>query len=111
MSPIAWYQPVLTFRSIVCRLGPVTVTLLPGYPGFTDYGLITLLYQDSMGGLEVKGVDGEWIHAEPIKNSVLINAGDLLEIYTGGRLPATFHRVVIPEEEVRRNSSRYICHT
>ena len=85
--------------------------MLPGYPGFTDYGLITLLYQDSMGGLEVKGVDGEWIHAEPIKNSVLINAGDLLEIYTGGRLPATFHRVVIPEEEVRRNSSRYICHT
>ena len=89
----------------------LSVTLLPGYPGFTDYGLITLLYQDSMGGLEVKGVDGEWIHAEPIKNSVLINAGDLLEIYTGGRLPATFHRVVIPEEEVRRNSSRYICHT
>ena len=27
MSPIAWYQPVLTFRSVVCRLGPGTVYL------------------------------------------------------------------------------------
>ena len=26
MSPIAWYQPVLTFRSVICRLGPGTVT-------------------------------------------------------------------------------------
>lgn len=72
----------------------------------TDYGLITLLYQDTMGGLEVKGVDGEWIHAKPLKNSVLINAGDMLEIYTGGKLPATMHRVVIPEEEVKKKTAR-----
>ena len=25
MSPLAWYQPVLTFRSVVCRLGSGTV--------------------------------------------------------------------------------------
>ena len=25
MSPLAWYQPVLMFRSVVCRLGPGTV--------------------------------------------------------------------------------------
>ena len=54
----------------------------------------------------MKGVDGEWIHAVPLKDSVLINAGDLLEIYTGGRLPATMHRVVIPDEEVKKKTAR-----
>ena len=37
---------------------------------------------------------------------MLINAGDMLEIYTGGRLPATMHRVVIPEEEVKLKTAR-----
>jgi len=72
----------------------------------TDYGLVTLLYQDSMGGLEVKGVDHKWINAKPIEGSVLINCGDMLEIFTSGRLPATMHRVVVPEEEIKRKASR-----
>jgi len=72
----------------------------------TDYGLMTLLYQDSMGGLEVKGVDGRWIDAKPVEGSVLINCGDMLEIYTSGRLPATMHRVVVPEEEIKRKTTR-----
>jgi len=72
----------------------------------TDYGLVTLLFQDSMGGLEVKGVDGKWIDATPIPGTILINAGDMLEIYTSGRLPATMHRVVVPEEEVQRRTAR-----
>ena len=72
----------------------------------SDYGLITLLYQDSMGGLEVNGVGGEWIDAKPIEGSVLINVGDMLEIFTSGRLPATMHRVRVPQEEVQRKTSR-----
>ena len=71
-----------------------------------DYGLITLLYQDEMGGLEVRGVNNTWVAANPIKDSILINAGDFLEVYTNGRLPATVHRVVVPKEEIRRKTSR-----
>ncbi len=29
----------------------------------SDYGTITFLYQDSMGGLEVRAVDNSWIRA------------------------------------------------
>ena len=68
--------------------------------------MITLLYQDEIGGLEVKGVDNTWTPAKPIKDSVLINAGDMLEMFTNGRLPATLHRVIIPEEEIKQRSIR-----
>ena len=71
-----------------------------------DYGLITLLYQDDVGGLEVRGANNTWIPATPVKGAILINAGDFLEIYTNGKLPATVHRVVIPPEEIKRKTSR-----
>ena len=34
--------------------------------------------------------------ATPRKGTVLVNVGDLLEIYSNGLFPATLHRVVIP---------------
>ncbi|XP_050736774.1 uncharacterized protein LOC127008604 [Eriocheir sinensis] len=72
----------------------------------TDYGSITLLFQDSMGGLQVRGNAGEWVHARPIPGTVLVNAGDLLQIWTANRLKATEHRVIIPKEETRLRASR-----
>ena len=44
--------------------------------------------------------------ADPIPGTILINVGDLLESMTGGKYPATKHRVVIPSEEFRRKSAR-----
>ena len=41
-----------------------------------------------------------------MKDAILVNAGDFLEIYTNGKLPATVHRVVIPPEEIKRKTSR-----
>ena len=73
---------------------------------FLDYGIITLLYQDSIGGLEIRGPSGSWIDATPIPGAVLINAGDMLEIFTNGKIPAAMHRVVIPELEIKRKTSR-----
>ena len=65
-----------------------------------------MLYHDDMGGLAVRGVNNSWVYATPIEGAVLINAGDFLEIYTNERLPATLHRVVIPEKEVKRRCTR-----
>ena len=65
-----------------------------------------MLYQDEIGGLEVKGVNNTWTPANPIKDAVLINAGDMLEMFTNGSLPATLHRVIIPEEEIKKRTSR-----
>lgn len=72
----------------------------------SDYGTITLLYQDDMGGLEVKSVQKTWVSAHPVPGTILINVGDLLENLTCGEFPATRHRVRIPEEEITRQCRR-----
>lgn len=59
----------------------------------TDYGLLTILKQDNIGGLEVK-VDGNWIAAPPIENTFVCNIGDMLERITGGYYLSTPHRVL-----------------
>lgn len=71
----------------------------------SDYGAITLLLQDDMGGLEVLS-KGEWIPATPIRGTILVNLGDLMQFWTSDRYVATVHRVLVPEEEVRRRSTR-----
>ena len=71
----------------------------------SDYGTITLLYQDDMDGLEVKFND-TWIKATPRPGRILINVGDLLEIWSNGLFPATLHRVIIPPEEILQRKAR-----
>jgi isopenicillin N synthase-like dioxygenase len=58
----------------------------------TDYGLLTLLAQDDIGGLQVKTPQG-WITAPPIPDTLVCNIGDMLDRLTGGAYRSTPHRV------------------
>lgn len=60
----------------------------------TDHGIVTILWQDSLGGLEVLGKDGNWISVTPLRGSYIINIGELMKRWTNGRYKATVHRVV-----------------
>jgi isopenicillin N synthase-like dioxygenase len=72
----------------------------------TDYGALTLLFQDSTGGLEVKSKTGEWIPAVHFPNTILINVGDVMEMWTNGLLKSTLHRVINPNDG-SQHRSRY----
>lgn len=59
----------------------------------TDYGLLTLLFQDDVGGLEVRDADEQWQAVDYVESAIIVNSGDLLERWTNGRYRSTWHRV------------------
>jgi isopenicillin N synthase-like dioxygenase len=74
----------------------------------TDFGLCTLLFQDSVGGLEVDPFHtGAFKAAVPVPGTVLINIADLLQRLTNDRCRSTVHRVVSPKAAGDILPSRY----
>lgn len=65
-----------------------------GVAPHTDYGCLTLLWQDSSGGLQVLDRSGEWVDASPVPDTYVVNVGDLLARWTNGLLPSNAHRVI-----------------
>jgi isopenicillin N synthase-like dioxygenase len=59
-----------------------------------DSGLVTLLAQDGVSGLQALARDGSWIDVPPMNNTLVVNFGRLLERWTAGRIKATQHRVI-----------------
>jgi isopenicillin N synthase-like dioxygenase len=66
---------------------------LYGVAPHTDYGCVTLLWQDDVGGLEVLHRSGEWVSATPIPGTLVINIGDLLHRWSNDRYLSSPHRV------------------
>ncbi|GAQ09726.1 hypothetical protein ALT_7047 [Aspergillus lentulus] len=62
----------------------------------SDYGSITLLFQDRRGGLQVRSPKGTFVDATPIADTVVVNAGDLLARWSNDIIKSTRHRVVEP---------------
>jgi isopenicillin N synthase-like dioxygenase len=65
-----------------------------GAGAHTDWGLITILLQDDVGGLEVENADGEWLSAPPIPGTFIVNLGELIRILTNGLYHSNMHRVL-----------------
>jgi len=93
-------DPLVLFRIFNYPPGPGTAE--DGRPAWgvgehTDYGVLTLLKQDSAGGLQVKSREGgsvRWVDAPPIDGSFVCNIGDMLDRMTRGVYRSTPHRVL-----------------
>ena len=83
-------DPLILFR--IFNYPPPASPERWGVGEHTDYGLLTILLQDDVGGLEVKSKSG-WISAPPLPGSFVCNIGDMLDRMTRGVYRSTPHRV------------------
>ena len=73
----------------------------------TDYGSITLLFQDQRGGLQVERPEGGFLDVKPVEGSIVVNAGDLLARWSNDLIKSTKHRVVEPPVKAREDEDEY----
>lgn len=87
-------DPLILFRlfNYPSRSIPADLDVRWGVGEHTDYGLLTILHQDKIGGLEVHTPQG-WISAPPIDGTFVCNIGDMLDYISGGLYKSTPHRV------------------
>lgn len=60
----------------------------------TDLGLITLLIQDDVGGLQAESVEHGWIDVEPRPGTIVVNLADCMQVWSNDRYRAAVHRVL-----------------
>jgi isopenicillin N synthase-like dioxygenase len=89
-------QPLLLLRlfNYPSRPVPAGSEVQWGVGEHTDYGYLTMLWQDDVGGLQVRTDEG-WLDAPPIPGTFVCNIGDMLDRITGGRYRSLPHRVAI----------------
>lgn len=68
-----------------------------------DFNVLTVLAHDPVGGLEVRTRDDEWIDAKCPHDGLVLNVGDMLELWSGGRLVSTPHRVTNTSGRARQS--------
>ncbi|KUJ07077.1 putative gibberellin 20 oxidase [Mollisia scopiformis] len=79
-----------------------------GVGAHSDFGALTLLLQDNVGGLEVlHKPTSTWHAVTPIQGAYVVNIGDLMQIWTNNRYKSTMHRVISPLSEHDRYSSAF----
>jgi len=75
-----------------------------GAGAHTDWGMLTMLFQDDVGGLEVRNADGEWVRAPHIPGTFVINLGDMVPVLTNGLYQSNMHRVLNLSPDRHRHS-------
>lgn len=60
----------------------------------TDQGAVTLLFQDNTGGLQAHSSEHGWIDVPPQEDTLVVNIGDIVQVWSNGNYKAALHRVL-----------------
>lgn len=69
----------------------------------TDAGALTLLLQDDQPGLQVHR-DGRWYLVEPRRDALVVNIGDIVQVWSNDRYRAALHRVLVSRDAERHSA-------
>ena len=72
----------------------------------TDYELFTILHS-KQSGLQTQNTLGEWVDVPVIDGTLIVNIGDMLEVWSNGQFKSNLHRVV--DNEFERYSFPYFA--
>ena len=70
----------------------------------TDPGILTLLFQDMVGGLQALSKSNGWIDIAPQKDAIVVNLGDSMQVWTNDSYRAAVHRVLMMDQSPRYSS-------
>ncbi|KAK0577689.1 hypothetical protein LWI29_037107 [Acer saccharum] len=74
--------------------------LAMGLPPHSDHGLLTILMQNDLQGLQVHH-NGSWVSINPLPDSFVVNIGDHMEILSNGEYKSVLHRATVNEKATR----------
>lgn len=90
----AWFNPATTWLRLLHYPPQEPQPDLYGSAPHVDYGAITFLAQDQVGGLQVQAADGIWLDVPCEPGSFVLNTGSMMVRWSNGLLKATPHRVI-----------------
>lgn len=67
--------------------------------GHTDFGSVTFLFSQSIGGLQLQTREGAWQDVKHVPGSIIVNTADMMNFWTNGYLQSCVHRVVAPPKD------------
>lgn len=70
----------------------------------TDMSCVTIVYQDDIGGLQVRSREGQWMDIRPCEGTLVVNIGDMLQAWSNDKWRSSEHRVVLKRSAVNRFS-------
>ncbi|KAM7271251.1 hypothetical protein ACFE04_030465 [Oxalis oulophora] len=91
-------------RYPACPVSPDIFGLVP----HTDSDFLTILYQDEVGGLQLKK-DSRWVSVKPNQDALIVNIGDLLQAWSNDMYKSVEHKVVANGKMERYSIAYFLC--
>lgn len=80
----------------------------PGIEAHTDWGALSMLFQEDVPGLEILTPDDGWQVVEPVPGTCVINIGEMVARWTNDYLKATLHRVINRSDKDRYSMAFFL---
>lgn len=80
--------------------------VIPRLEEHTDLGILTFIFQNRAGWLEVTDRKGNYLSANHGPGDVLIFTGDIMQIWSADKVPSVLHRVSVPKSDEEKRKDR-----